>query len=316
MTLQSILVTGASGQLARSLGEATSACGGEAPRLVALGRPELDITQPETLDAAFGAHGPSLIVNCAAYTTVDNAESEEQQAMAVNADGAHSVAKLCARQAIPLIHVSTDYVFDGAKPEPYRETDPTGPTGVYGISKLRGEEKVAATCARHIIVRTAWVYSPFGNNFVRTMLRQAADRADVSVVDDQVGCPTYAPHLADAILELSRRVLREKSGDEIPWGTYHAAGAGETTWFDFAREIFRQSARQSGPEASVHPISTADYPTPAKRPLNSRLDCSAMKDRFGIALPDWRTGVEDCVARILSPLPETGQDRKKMGIPI
>jgi len=301
LTSQSILVTGARGQLARSLSETSSTRGSNTAKLVALGRPELDITKPETLDAAFGAHDPDLVVNCAAYTGVDEAETEKYQAMAVNAEGAHSIAKLCARHAIPIIHISTDYVFDGTKSEPYCETDQTNPIGVYGHSKLQGEEKVTATCSEHIILRTAWLHSPFGHNFVKTMLRLACERTNVSVVNDQIGCPTYAPHLAQAILEIAHQILAEK-GSEVPWGTYHAANSGETTWFGFAQEILRQSAERGGREAIVHPISTADYPTLVKRPANSRLDCSVLQNRFGITLPDWRNGVESCVKRLLSPL--------------
>ena len=281
--------------------------------LVALGRPELDITNIDTLEAAFTAHQPTLVVNCAAYTGVDTAESEEQQAMAVNAEGARFVAEICARNAIPLLHISTDYVFDGTKSLPYCESDPTGPAGVYGLSKLHGEINVTEVCSRHIILRTAWVHSPFGNNFVKTMLRLASERDDVSVVDDQFGCPTYAPHLAETILEVAHQVLDEQYAQE-PWGVYHAVGAGETSWYEFAREVFKQSVRFGGPNSKVHPISTADYPTPAKRPENSRLDCSALKNRFALALPDWRSGVEQCARRLLAtpskiqPAPDKSKD--------
>jgi len=285
------------------------------PELITLGRPELDVTRIDTLETAFAVHEPCLVVNCAAYTGVDTAESEEQQVMAVNAEGAHAVAKLCAFHAIPIIHISTDYVFDGTKSQPYCETDPTGPTGVYGLSKLLGEDGVAETCPRHIILRTAWVYSPFGHNFVKTMLRLADERNDISVVNDQFGCPTYAPHLAEAILEVAHQIVVKRS-PQAPWGIYHAAGAGETNWFDFAREVFKHSARYGGPSAKAHPISTADYPTPAKRPANSRLNCSALKDRFAVALPDWRMGVEPCVGRLLETNSRLQPAPVKSGDPI
>ena len=298
-----ILVTGATGQLARCLDEAHADRSGDAWTLVALGRPQLDVTKPDTLAASIDVHEPDVVINCAAYTAVDAAESHAQQAMAVNADGACSLAKLCARHDVPLVHISTDYVFDGTKTEPYRESDWVNPTCVYGLSKLRGEEAVAETCTRYAIVRTGWVYSPFGQNFVKTMLRLAADRDEISVVDDQLGCPTYARHLADAILKMAGRISTGTAKDTTLWGTYHAVGNGETSWFGFAEEIFRQSTKYGGPNARVLPISTKEYPTAAKRPLNSRLDCTFLTKRFGIMMPDWRSGTQACIARLLSPTP-------------
>lgn len=308
-----ILVTGATGQLARCLAEAHE----ERPRadvsLITLGRPQLDITRPDTLAAAIELHEPDIVLNCAAYTAVDAAESDENQAMAVNADGARTLATLCDRHDVPLVHTSTDYVFDGKKPEPYRETDKVGPMSIYGLSKLRGEEAVAETCSKHVIVRTAWVHSPFGQNFVKTMLRLAADRDDISVVDDQVGCPTYARHLADALLEISRQIAKGSAKSSAPWGTFHAVGSGETSWFGFAEEIFRQSANHGGPIARALPTSTKDYPTAAKRPHNSRLDCTLIKKQFGIDLPDWRTGVQACVVRLLGATPSFNLSELKTG---
>ena len=268
-------------------------------RLVALGRQELDITKPDMIDTALSTHEPGVVVNCAAYTDVDKAESEEQQAYAVNSDGAGAVASYCASRGIPIIHISTDYVFDGANAEPYVESDPTRPTGAYGRTKLEGEARVAAACPEHIILRTAWVHSPFGHNFVTSMLRLARTRAEIGVVDDQIGNPSYAPNLAGAILEVARQILEDSAG-EPKWGVYHIAGSGETSWCGLAREIFAQSEKHGGPSARIRPISTADYPTPARRPANSRLDCTALKTGFGIALPDWRDGVQACVARALA----------------
>ncbi len=295
-----ILVTGATGQLARCLVEAHEEHAHKSLRLVALGRPNLDVTKPDTLAASIDVNEPDVVINCAAYTAVDAAESDAEQAMAINADGARALAGLCARHDVPLIHVSTDYVFDGNKTEPYCETDPTGPTSVYGLSKLRGEEAVEDTCTRYAILRTAWVYSPFGQNFVKTMLRLAADRDEISVVDDQLGCPTYARHLADALLSMALRLSKATANDTDLRGTFHAVGSGETSWCGFAREIFGQSAKYGGPGARVLPISTAEYPTAAKRPPNSRLDCALLKTRFGIVMPDWRSGTQACVARLLS----------------
>lgn len=195
------------------------------------------------------------------------------------------LAENCARLDIPLIHISTDYVYDGGKKSPYVETDPTSPLGMYGHSKLEGDRDVIAANSQHIILRTAWVYSPFGHNFVKTMLRLGQTRDELSVVDDQQGSPSYAPHIAASIMQL--------------WGIYHMAGGGDTTWCRFAREIFAQSRRLGGPSAKVSPISTAQYATPAKCPANSSLDCSKLNETFGISLPDWHKGTAECVERLL-----------------
>ena len=305
-----MLVTGANGQLGRSLVEAASGPSATGIRLVALGREQLDVTRPDTITAALDVHEPGVVVNCAAYTEVDKAESEEQQAFAVNAEGAGALAASCASCDIPLIHVSTDFVFDGEKAEPYVEADNTRPASVYGRTKLEGETRIAAACSRHIILRTAWVHSPFGQNFIATMLRLGRTRAEIPVVDDQLGSPTYAPHLAAAILEIARQILGEPQ-----WGVYHIAGTGETSWCGLAREIFAQSEKHGGPIARIRPISTADYPTPARRPANSRLDCTALKTGFGITLPDWREGVEACVARLLATASCTQPESAAMGEP-
>jgi dTDP-4-dehydrorhamnose reductase len=287
-----LLVTGTSGQVAQSLLEAGLAAG---INVVALRRPQLDLGVPSSVRHSITDVRPDLVVSAAAYTAVDKAESEPDEAMRINAAGAGCVAETCHKLGIPIVQLSTDYVFDGAKPGAYLETDPTGPAGAYGRSKLAGEFAVAAACQHHVILRTAWVYSPFGNNFVKTMLRLAATRPEISVVDDQIGCPTYAPHLAQAILEIAEHI---RAGSEVKWGVYHAAGTGETSWCGFAREIFRVSAARGGPAASVTAIGTAGYPTPAKRPGNSRLDCDQFDAAFGVRLPDWKAGTAACVARL------------------
>ena len=196
---------------------------------------------------------------------------------------------------MPLIQLSTDYVFAGTGSVAYVETDPPGPVGVYGATKYAGELAVAAACPQHVILRTAWVHSPHGTNFVRTMLRLAASRAEIGVVDDQIGNPTYAPHLASAIIAIAQRMRQPGP----PAGIYHAAGSGETTWAGFAREIFRLSAARGGPLATVNPITTAQFPTPARRPANSRLDCGKLARDFSLALPDWPDGTAACIARLL-----------------
>jgi len=292
-----LLVTGTSGQLAQSLLETGLRAG---INVMAVRRPQLDLTVPASIRHTIADARPELVVNAAAYTAVDKAESEPELALRINGEGAGIVAETCGRLGIPLIHLSTDYVFDGTKRAPYVETDATGPVSAYGRSKLAGERAVASACERHVILRTSWVHSPFGTNFVKTMLRLGASRPELGVVDDQIGCPTYAPHLADAILAIARRALSVADGP-AQWGIYHAAGTGETTWCGFAREIFRQAAASGGPSPAVRAITTADYPTPATRPANSRLDCTALERAFGTRLPNWHEGLRDCLARLLKP---------------
>lgn len=290
-----LLVTGTSGQLAQSLLELGIARGVD---IVALRRPQLDLTIPSTIAVALADARPDIVVSAAAYTAVDKAESEPELAHRVNGAGAGHVAAQCERLGIPVVHVSTDYVFDGAKAAPYVETDATGPINVYGRSKLAGEEAVASACRRRIILRTSWVHSPFGTNFVRTMLRLAGTHKELRVVDDQAGCPTSALDLADAIIRLAPQVERASANAPI-WGTYHATGSGETTWCGFAREIFEVAAERGGSKPVVHGIATADYPTPARRPANSRLDCGKLERTFGVALPDWRDSARVCVERLV-----------------
>ncbi len=289
-----ILVTGTSGQLAQSLLAAGLAADVD---VVALRRPQLDLTLPGTLRTALADVMPDIVVNAGAYTAVDKAESEESQAYKVNAAGAGELGQQCQRAGVALIHISTDYVFDGTKPAAYMESDPTAPINAYGRTKLAGEQAVAAGCERHVILRTSWIYSPYGANFVRTMLRLGAERPEVKVVDDQRGCPTFAPHLAEAILDVSRQIVQLKGGNG-PWGVYHAAGSGETTWCGFARSIFAATAARGLPTPKLTPITTAEFPTPARRPANSRLDCSLLEQTFGVRLPDWQEGLASCLARL------------------
>jgi dTDP-4-dehydrorhamnose reductase len=292
-----IAVTGASGQLGRSLIETTS---GAPFTLVPLQRPAFDLLDAACVERSIAAAAPDLLVNAAAYSAVDAAEADAAAAFAANADGAERVARACARLGIPIVHLSTDYVFGGTGTSAYVETDRTGPQSVYGRSKLEGEQRVAAACSRHIILRTAWVHSPFGANFVKTMLRLAADREEIAVVEDQVGNPTYAPHLAATILAIARRF---DGHADVPWGIFHAAGSGSASWADVAREVFAVSGGLGGPTATVVGIPAAAYPGAAKRPANSRLDCSKLRDIFGLGMPDWQSGVREGVGRLLSHLP-------------
>ncbi len=296
MSEATILVIGANGQLARSLAmaDAPDAC-----TMVFAARPQTDLTRPQTLHAVLERCAPDLVINAAAYTQVDKAETEQTLAFAVNAEGPGVLARACASADIPFIHVSTDYVYDGAKGTPYDEADAPAPVGVYGCSKLAGEDLIREAGGRHLILRTAWVHSPWGSNFVKTMLRLAAARDTLGVVADQQGCPTYAPHLADAIMGLSCHILNNTVPDDA-WGVYCAAGSGETSWHGFASEIFAQSRKHGGPWAAAKPISTAEFPTPARRPANSRLNCDRLANAFGLRLPHWKEGAAACVKTILA----------------
>jgi dTDP-4-dehydrorhamnose reductase len=288
-----ILVIGREGQLARGLVEAADAAG---VRVVAFGRPDIDLVDEKSVVAAVARERPDAVVNAGAYTAVDVAENQSGLAHAINALGAEYVAKACTANSIPVIHISTDYVFDGMKDGPYREDDATGPISAYGRSKLEGERLVAKACERHLILRTAWLHSPWGANFVKTMLRLAAERPSIGVVDDQRGSPTYVPHLAGIVLALASGAVANPAGTR--WGIYHAVDGGETTWFGFAREVFRSAAEHGLPTAGIAAIATADFPTAARRPANSRLNCDKLRRLFGLELPDWRLGVQDCVARL------------------
>ncbi|CAD7341493.1 dTDP-4-dehydrorhamnose reductase [Sphingomonadales bacterium 56] len=289
-----IAVTGKAGQVVTSLIERGAAAGHE---VIALGRPELDLADPASVARALETAAPDAIVSAAAYTAVDKAESEGDLAHAVNGAGAGAVAEAARMLGVPLVHVSTDYVFDGTLDRPYVESDPTGPTSVYGASKLAGEQAVlAAHGGNSAVLRVAWVYSPFGANFVKTMLRLAGDRDEVSVVADQLGNPTSATDIADSIIRVATNMV-SSSYPELR-GVFHMTASGEASWADFAEAIFAASAAQGGASARVKRITSADYPTPAKRPANSRLDCSLIAKVHGVALPDWRQSLESVMARL------------------
>jgi len=264
-----------------------------------LARPGFDLADPATIDRALDAVKVDAVINAAAYTAVDRAENEREAAFAVNAAGAGALAVATCARGLPLVHLSTDYVFDGAAKVAYRETDATGPTGVYGASKLAGEHAVIAAHPGAVIARTAWVYSPFGANFVKTMLRLAATRDDVGVVADQIGNPTSALDIADAVIAIARNRI-ERPGDAALAGVFHMTGSGEASWADLAERVFATSAAQGGPHATVRRITTADYPTPARRPANSRLDCTKLDTGYGVRLPHWHGSVDQVVARLVS----------------
>jgi dTDP-4-dehydrorhamnose reductase len=289
-----LAVTGRDGQVARALLEAGPTLGID---VAAAGRPELDLALPETVLPALSAVRPDIVVSAAAYTAVDQAETEPEQANAVNATGAGAVAAAARSLGLPVIHLSTDYVFDGEKAAPYIEEDPVAPATAYGRSKLAGEKAVAAASPDHVILRTAWVYSAHGKNFVRTMLALAANRNEVRVVADQRGCPTYAPDIAVAILAVARNLLNNP-GDSRLRGVFHLAGSGETTWAEFGEAIFDFNAAKGARRPVVIPIRSADYPTPARRPKNSRLDCAKLASVHGVQLPEWRVSLRACLDRL------------------
>jgi len=288
-----ILITGGSGQLGNAL---IGLSAGQAVKAVS--RPEFDFEKPETIDACFAEAKPSLVINAAAYTAVDAAETNPAAAKAGNHTGPLRLARLCEAADIPFIHVSTDYVFDGEKGAPYVETDATNPTGVYGATKRDGEEAILATGAKAIILRTAWVYAAHGKNFARTMLSAGRRMPKLRVVADQRGTPTAAPDLARAILDIASR-LQETGWREDYRGIYHATGAGETSWHGFASAIFQAAAGlgQAAPELAA--ITTAEWPTPARRPADSRLDCNKLTRVFDVTMPDWQASLAPIVAQLM-----------------
>lgn len=286
-----ILVTGKNGQVVTSLVEAAADM--EDIELITVGRPDFDLADPPSVRQTILAAKPEIVVSAAAYTAVDRAEDERNLAYTINVAGAAAVAEAAAVLRVPIIHLSTDYVFSGTDPYPYLEDDEAEPKTVYGYTKLRSERAVASVNPRHIILRTSWVYSPFGTNFVRTMLRIAADRDSIGVVSDQWGNPTSALDLATAILLVATHPARHYSG------IYHVAGTGETNWSGFARHIFDVSRVHGGPSADVEDILSSDYRTRARRPPNSCLSSDKFERVFGWRSPSWQSSVEMVIRRII-----------------
>lgn len=283
-----ILVCGRNGQVAQALQQALAGLG----ELHLLGRDQLDLAQPEGMREPLRQLAPDLIINAAAHTAVDQAESEAPLAYAINAEGPRVLAEEAARLGTPLIHYSTDYVFDGNKTTPYVEDDPVHPLGVYGQSKLAGEQAIAAVGAQHLILRTSWVYSLHGRNFLLTMQRLLQERPQLKVVDDQIGAPTWAGTIAASTRAL---IERWQAGQAGAWGTYHLTAQGETSWFGFAQAIAEQLKARGLPCAELLPIPSSEYPTPARRPLNSRLDCSRLAREWQVSQPHWQQALIDCL---------------------
>jgi dTDP-4-dehydrorhamnose reductase len=279
-----ILLFGAGGQVGTEL------CARQWPagyQIVATDRVEIDITEREAVVAAIDRERPDIAINAAAYTAVDRAESERDAAWAINCAGPGHIAAACRAAGIPLLHISTDYVYSGDKIGPWCEDDPVSPLGVYGASKEAGDRAVRDALAEHVILRTAWVCSAHGHNFVKTMLRLADTHPSLRVVADQYGCPTAAADIATALATVVERVV----AGEARWGTYHFAGTGAATWHDFAEAIFELAAPWRGPPPPVAAITTADFPTPARRPANSVLDCTRIAEAYGIVAPPWKTSL-------------------------
>jgi dTDP-4-dehydrorhamnose reductase len=291
MTLR-LLVTGTQGQLARCL--VSEAIRHPAIAVTALGRPHLDLENPASIDQAITAVRPHMVVNAAAFTAVDKAEHEAERSFLINRDGAAAVARAASANGAALVQISTDYVYDGRKATPYLESDETEPIGVYGASKLAGEQAARAAHETVLIFRTSWVFSAYGTNFVKTMLRLSGERTKLRVVADQQGNPTAALDLARAILSCAPQIVEERRG-----GVYHAAGEGYTSWYGLAREVFSVSSRRGGPTADVEAITTAEFPTAARRPANSRLDTRAFYGHFGLRLPQWEVSVEEAVTLLV-----------------
>ncbi|MCO5089972.1 dTDP-4-dehydrorhamnose reductase [Bosea sp. (in: a-proteobacteria)] len=289
-----IAVTGWAGQIVRAMLERVPT----GVEVIAIRRPELDLAVPRTVAPALRAARPDVIVNAAAYTAVDQAESEPALAMRVNGEAAGEAARAAAALGIPVIQLSTDYVFDGGLDRPYREDDATGPISAYGASKLAGERAVAAATANHAILRTAWIYAPFGKNFVRTMLRLAETQGEVGVVADQHGSPTSALDIADAIFTVAQN-LTGRADDASLRGVFHMSAAGEAVWADVAEAIFAERERLGGEPVRVRRITSAAYPTPARRPVNSRLDCGKLARVHGVGLPEWHSSLRSCVERLI-----------------
>jgi dTDP-4-dehydrorhamnose reductase len=293
-----ILAAGWHGQIARAFMQ--MAPGRSDITAFAIGRPGLDICDPRSIERALGDIQPDVLINLAGYTDVDGAEGEPELAFALNSTGARLLAEAAARRHVPIIHISTSYVFDGNKPSAYIETDPTQPSTTYGKSRLAGELAVQEANPKHVILRTEWIFSPFGRCFVSNILQRAQLGVPLKVVNDQYGNPTYAPHLADAILAVALQ-LTARPEEEKPWGIYHAAGAGTAAWYDVAREVLSASERLAKLSVSLEPIPSAEYATRTRRSPNSQLDCSKLERTFGVKLPAWQAGVHECVEQLLAP---------------
>lgn len=292
-----LLIFGRSGQLAKGL--VTALQGEHAFQVTNLGRPDLDLGDFAALKASISEARPEMIINVAAYTAVDEAEANPLEAYRINAEALGIIGDAAAAVDCPVVHISTDYVFDGRKRHPYQPGDPPNPQTVYGASKLAGERALTVTQPRHVIIRTSWLYGAEGGNFVDTILRLGAKCDRLSVIDDQRGCPTTVDDLADTIIAITRRIKIGRSSD---WGTFHYCGSGEATWFSFAKAIFEEAAPYGWSIPIVQPTTTAAFNAKAPRPLYSVLDCSDLCEAYGVRQRDWRQGLSSVIARKLSKM--------------
>jgi dTDP-4-dehydrorhamnose reductase len=297
VTEQRILVFGGAGQVGHAFAEAKPA---EGWNVVALSHEQADINDPASVERAIRDHKPSYIVNAASYTAVDKAESERDICMRINRDGAGIVARAAAATKTPLIHLSTDYVFDGSKSGPWNEDDTPAPLSVYGASKTAGEQEVRANLVQHVIVRTSWAFGIHGRNFVKTMLELAKTRDEIRIVADQHGRPTAAADIARGMIALAVRLQTRMP--QRPWGTFHFAGKRATTWFKFAEAIFDEAEQRGMKVPTLVPIPTSGYPTPAKRPANSVLDCAKIESTYGVIPQLWSVGLAACLDRLIGPV--------------
>jgi len=292
--MKKVIVIGASGQLGQYLVQAFAEKSDQY-QLIALSRAQVDLVDIASIKPVLASYQADIIINATAYTAVDQAESEAKIAMQVNAEAPEKIANIAAKQGIPLIHYSTDYVFAGDASSPYQVDFPTNPQGEYGRTKLAGEQKILSTDAQAYIFRTAWVYSNKGNNFYKTMLRLAESRNELNIVNDQIGSPTYAKCIAEATLQIVDRLLANNNltamQASFPRGLYHLTNAGETSWADFAKEIFKLHELN----IQVSGIPSSEYPTPAKRPAYSVLDNKSLNETFGVELPSWQNALHECV---------------------
>jgi dTDP-4-dehydrorhamnose reductase len=289
-----LLIIGSKGQLGSEL---VRKCKRNDFSFLALDLPEFNITDPSQVEKTLAVFKPSIVFNASAYTNVDKAETDLAIAFSVNSDGPANLAIYCDKNRIPIIHISTDYVFDGSKGQAYTESDPVSPLGVYGKSKEEGESKLRSILKQHIILRTSWLYGAYGNNFLKTMLRLGNEKKIIKVVSDQYGCPTCAADLAEAVVDISKQITQNP---KIFWGTYHYCGLGITTWHKFAKAIFEIAGQyQNYKVSSVEAITTAQYPTRTKRPAFSALDCNLINKNFGITQKPWQGSLKKTIERIL-----------------
>ncbi|MDY6791227.1 MAG: dTDP-4-dehydrorhamnose reductase [Thermodesulfobacteriota bacterium] len=289
-----LLIIGSNGQLGSEL---VIECRRNNFLYLAVDLPEFNIADPSCVEKILTEFKPSMVINASAYTNVDQAETESEMAFSVNSIGPANLAVCCNKKQIPLIHVSTDYVFDGSKGQPYTESDPVSPLGIYGKSKAEGENKLRSILKQHVILRTSWLYGAYGNNFVKTMLRLGNEKGVIKVVSDQYGCPTCAADLAEAAVDISKQIILN---NKTAWGTYHYCGLGITTWHKFAKTIFEIAAQyQNYKVPSVEAVTTDQYPVRTKRPAFSALDCSLVKQHFGISIKSWQESLKKTIEHIL-----------------